>query len=525
MNIAITDGLQLTPPAFAAGLSAWSREHGTSGSATWAGQPHAALIAGDPDFGNCLEINKVEDVTRIRFMGETPILPGTYLRISARVKAIAGARPSLRIAGWAGDGAQPCHRADWTGPATALPAHGRVVEISAIVGSGARGGVDMAWVPRRSMGISTGSTGPNGGAVRIESIRIEDVTSVFLREMMDWVDVRDFGAIGNGKVDDRAAFSAADKAARGRTVVVPEGIYKIGDDLTISSPVRFTGRLSMPRRARLTLMGSFDYPSYAAAFGDETEALKRALQALFAYSDHNELDLRGRKIDLTEPMVMTELSPGLTRFNSRRLISNGQINVVEGPAWKNKVVHSQARYATGQPQTLTEVANVANIEVGSLVTGPGVGREVYVKAKNVGAGTLTLSQPLYGGSGTRKYRFERFRYVFDFLGMENCAHANFAELEVSLNGRASFLMLPANGLMFNIRDCYVSAPKDRGITSPGRGCQGMQVDRCQFMSNEMHLNAQDRTSVAINVNANDTKIRENRFVRFGCFMVAAGAGI
>ena len=33
-----------------------------------------------------------------------------------------------------------------------------------------------------------------------------------------------------------------------------------------------------------------------------------------------------------------------------------------------------------------------------------------------------------------------------------------------------------------------------------------------------------RTSVAINVNANDTKIRHNRFVRFGHFMVAAGGG-
>ena len=35
MNIAITAGLQLMPPGFAAGLSAWSREYGTPGSATW----------------------------------------------------------------------------------------------------------------------------------------------------------------------------------------------------------------------------------------------------------------------------------------------------------------------------------------------------------------------------------------------------------------------------------------------------------------------------------------------------------
>ena len=40
----------------------------------------------------------------------------------------------------------------------------------------------------------------------------------------------------------------------------------------------------------------------------------------------------------------------------------------------------------------------------------------------------------------------------------------------------------------------------------------------------MHLPAQSRKAVAINVNANDIKIRENRVVRFGTFMVAAGGG-
>lgn len=526
MNIAITDGLQLSPPGFAAGLSAWSREFGTPGSATWAGQAHATIIAADQDFGPCLEISKVEDVTRIRFMGETPLPPGTYLRISARLKAVAGARPSARIAGWAGDGARNhVTGLDEIGGATQLLDYGRVVEISAIVGSGRRGGVEMVWGARPVYGhFGLDLIGANGGTVRIESLKIEDVTGAFLREMMDLVDVRDFGAIGDGVADDRAAFKAADDAAKGRTVVVPQGLFRIGSDLTLTSPVRFTGTLRMPRQARLTLMGCFDYPSYAAAFGDETEALKRALQALFGFTDHSELDLRGRKIDLTEPMVMTELAPGLTRFRNRRVICNGQINVVDGPKWQNRVTQSQARYDAARPAILSDVVNVANIEIGSHVTGPGVGREIYVKAKNVGAGTLTLSQPLHGGSGTRQYRFERFRYAFDFLGMESCSHVNFADLEIALNGKASFLMLPAEGLLFNIRDCYVNGPRDRGITSAGRGCQGMQVDRCQFMSNEMHLNAQDRRSVAINVNANDTKIRENRFVRFGSFMVADGTG-
>ena len=526
MNIAITAGLQLMPPGFAAGLSAWSREYGTPGSATWANRANAAIIAADQDFGSCLEINKVDTNTRIRFMGETPILPGTYLRISARVKAVAGPRPGVRIGGWAGDGARNhVTGLDELGDEVTLPDYGQVVEVSAIVGTGNRRGVDMIWGAGPIYGhFGIDLTGTNGGVVRIESIQIEDVTSVFLREMMDIVDVRDFGAVGDGRTDDHAAFVAADRAANGRVMVVPEGTYKIGADLTISAPVRFTGTLTMPRAARLALMGNFDFPSYAEAFGDETEAMKRALQALFGYTDHIELNLRGRRVDLTEPLVMTEIAPGLTAFSARRLICNGEIRIVDGSAWNTNKASSQATYDLNQPTTLSNVANIANIEAGSLVTGPGVGREVYVRSKNVGAKTVTLSQPLYGGSGTRTYTFQRFRYMFDFLGLEEMSRVNFADIEFSLGGRASFLMLPDEGQLFHVRDCYISGPGDRGITSVGRACQDLHVDRCQFLSSEMSVNAQDRTSVALNVNANDAKIRENRFVRFGTFMVTAGTG-
>lgn len=526
MNIAITNGVRLMPPSFAAGLSAWSREHGTPGSSTWANQANAAIIAADQDFGPCLEINKVADTTRIRFMGETPIVPGAYLMISARIKAVAGPRPTVCIAGWAG-GADRSHvtGVDEDGPVRALPDYGEVIEVSAIVGTGRRGGVDMPWGPEPVYGhFGIDLNGANGGVVRIESIRIEDVTTTFLRDMMDWVDVCDFGAVGNGTTNDHAAFVAADNAAKGRVLVVPAGRYRIGSDLTIKSPVRFTGTLTMPRAARLALLSSFDFPTYAAAFGDETEAMKRALQALFGYTDHCELNLRGRSVDLTEPMVITELAPGLTSYQSRRLICNGQINVVDGPAWNNKVVTSQGTYNPSNQVTLTNVTNVANIEVGSLITGAGVGREIYVKDKNVGAGTLTLSQPLFGGASTRNYRFERFRYAFDFMGIESASNVIFSDIEFTLNSNASCLMLPTEGRMFQLRDCYINMPRNRGITSAGRGCQDLHVERCHFLSPEMGLPAQERKSVAININANDAKIRENRVVRFGTFMVAGGGG-
>jgi len=59
------------------------------------------LINSLPDI---LEILKTDDLTRLRFMAETPVIPGAYLRISARLKAVAGNLPSVRIGAWAGNG-------------------------------------------------------------------------------------------------------------------------------------------------------------------------------------------------------------------------------------------------------------------------------------------------------------------------------------------------------------------------------------------------------------------------------------
>jgi hypothetical protein len=147
-----------------------------------------------------------------------------------------------------------------------------------------------------------------------------------------------------------------------------------------------------------------------------------------------------------------------------------------------------------------------------------------VTAVNVGAGTATLSQPLYGASGTQNYTFTRFKYILDFSGFAHLAKLVLDDIEFQCNGISSGIMLAPNGLIFHIRDCFVVAPKDRGITSIGTGCQGMLIDRCQFLSNESPLRSQDRVSIAFNANANDLKIRNNRAVHFRHFAVLAGSG-
>ncbi|OWY03741.1 hypothetical protein B6V75_09990 [Thioclava sp. F1Mire-8] len=526
MNVAITEGLVLTPPAFAEGLDQWSSEDGTPGSTTYESSGNAVLVPADADFGGCLEMLKMQTVQKLRYMGDTPILPGAYLRIRARVKAVSGNLPEVRIAGYAvtGSGSHVSGVVE-VGPTVALQSYGEVVEVSAIVGTGSRDGVDMSWGLDAIYGhFGLDLTGATDGVVRIDDIEIEDVTEAFLRDLMGWVDVKDYGAVGDGVTDNFAAFNAADQAANGRKVLVSAGNYYLGSSISISSPVEFVGTLVMPVAAKLALMSSFDFPTYAAAFGDELAGFKKALQALFGYTDHNVLDLKGRRVEVTEPIRIEEIAPDLSSFSNRRVLQNGQINVIAGSGWDDDVVTSQATYSVSQSMQLTSVANIANIPVGARITGTGVGREVYVRSKNNGAQTLYLSQPLYGGSGTRTYTFKRHQYVLDFSGMEKLDRFNIANVEFLCNGAASCIMLAPDGQMFQIRDSYVVRPKDRAITSIGRGCQDLLIDGCQFLSDEMLVPAQDRKSMVLNVNANDSKIRDSRFVRFGTSFVLNGSG-
>ena len=525
MNKAITDGLALMPPAFASGLDVWSSENGTPGSATYDGAGNAAFVAADADFGGCLEIVKNDTTTKLRYMGETPLLPGMYLRITAKVKAISGNLPSVRIAGWAGNSSFN-HVSGLTevAPEVALTSYGEVVEVSAIVGSGDRGGVDMPWGLSAVYGhFGLDLTGANGGVVRIDDIVIEDVSSFFTTDSLGMIDVRDYGAVGDGTTDCAAAFDAADDAANGRKILVPEGTYHIGSTVSMINEVVFEGTVTMPASERLTLRKEFHINSYIDAFGDEVEGLKRALQAFFYYTDHDSLDLMGRRIELDEPIDIAAVT-GASSLEVRRVVYNGQINVQSSSNWNTETATSTASYSTASSKQLTNVANIANIKVGSLVTGNGVGREVYVRAVNVGNQSLTLSQPLFGANPSQTYTFTRYQYVFDFSGLSKISQFVLERMEFLCNGHASGVLLSSSGENFHIADCHFKKPKDRGVTSPGHGCQDLHIDRCSFVSNEQQLASTARTSVAFNINANDAKIRDNRFQLFGTTGVVFGNG-
>ena len=525
MNKAITQGLVLMPPPFSAGLALWSREDGLSGQGSYFGQVNAAYVPADQDFAGCLELQKTSAVQKLRCFQSIPCQPGLYLRVTARVKAISGALPTVRIAGWAGSGSgSNVTSADQQGPDVALTGYGSVKTVTAIIGSGNRPGVDMVWGTAPAFGhFGLDLTGPTGGVVRIDDITIEDVTDVFHSEMFDWVDVRDYGAVGDGVTDDRAAFDAADTAAAGKTVVVSPGVYYIGSHLTFENPVQFEGTLVMPDAQRLACTRNYNLDTYTAAFGNELAGFKKALQALFYFTDHVTLDLNGRRVELTAPIDVQALS-GLTSFGTRRSLVNGNLVAVAGAGWNTQVVSAVATYAVANPFTLTGIANIAAIPVGARVSGTGVGREVYVTAKNLGTSTITLSRALWAAAGTRAFTFTRYAYMLDFSGFTELKRFQISEVEFTCGGNASAINLALSGATFEVFDCGFHLVKDRALTSTGEGCQDLHIENCQFYSNDQNELAQNRTSIAFNTNSNDIKIRNNRASRFGHFGVVAGSG-
>ena len=524
MNKAITDGVLLMPSAFAEGLDVYSSGDGTQGSDTYDNSANGVFVAADQDFAGALELLKTEATQKLRYMGQTPLLPGCYLRISAKVKAISGNLPSVRIAGYPArsNGSKVTGVSEF-GPATPLTSYGEVVEINAIIGAGARGGVDMVWGTEPVYGhFGLDLIGQNGGIVRVDDIQIEDVTSVFLRDLVSLVDVTDYGAVGDGTTDNTTAFEAANSAADGRTVFIPAGTFLLNGNVTFDTNVKFEGKVTMPATAQLLLRRNFDLPNYIEAFEDEEVAFLKAFQALINNSDHESLDLGGRKVFVNQPLDMQSAVPNRTSYSTRRVIRNGQLEAGVSTAWDTVVTTSQATYSPSNSRQLNNVSNIANIPVGSLVEGTGVGREVYVVSKNVATQQITLNAPLFDAAGTQNFTFRKFQYMIDFSGFNQLSKFGLSNIEFQCNNRCSAVMLAPSGVTFHVRDCFISRPMDRGITSIGTGCQGMFVERCQFLSSEDAEIVPNRKTIALNANANDIKLRDNRATRFRHFAVIMG---
>lgn len=191
--------------------------------------------------------------------------------------------------------------------------------------------------------------------------------------------------------------------------------------------------------------------------------------------------------------------------------------------WQDSVVQARATYSSNAPTQLTDVENIIDIQIGSLVTGQGVGREVYVKDKNETTGKITLSEALHDADGSQVFTFTRFKYTLDFAGFELLSYFNLQNIELNCNAVANGVMLARSGRLFHLLDCYITKPKARAITSCSTGCQGMLIDRCHFVTAEAKTNAPDRESIAFKANANDIKVRDNWASQFRHFAVIGGS--
>ena len=524
--MATIDSSLIMPPAFEDGLDVWSYEDGTPGSATYDGAAFAALVPADQDFGSCLEILKINGTQKVRYTGDTPIIPGCYLKITARVKAVSGNLPAVRIAGWAGaSGGSHVSGLTEIASSTTLDSYGEIVTVSSIVGAGARKGVELIWGTTPVFGhFGIDLTGANGGLIRVDDIQIEDVTADYVRDLISIVDVKDYGAIGDGVTNDSAAFEAADSAANGRTVLVPEGVFFLGNNVTFDSHVKFEGTVTMADATRLSCNRDYNLNTYIDAFGDEVLGFKKAYQALLQYNDHASLDMQGRRIDLDGPLDMQAIVGNRDVWEIRRVIHNGLFHATPSPNWDTTVVTSNATYSTSNSYTLTNVNNVANIEFGSLVEGNGVGREIYVSDRNIAAQTLTLTKQLHDAAGTQNFTFRRFKYMIDFGGFTKMSKMDFIALEFHCNRVASGIMMAQDGILFRLKSCVVRFPLDRGVTSAGAACQGMIFDECEFASGEAGTPAQNRTSIMFNMNKNDLKVRNCRAHFFHHFGIVSGTG-
>lgn len=169
----------LTPPPFHEGLCDWSCGDGTPCSPTYEDHRGARLIADDPDFGDCIEIERLEPLQRLRYMGELPLRPGVRVELRTRLKACAGVPGSARAAAWPGGaGGQGIADLPSVGRLAALPAIGGVIELRLVIARAPGPGVDLVWDARALYAhVGLDLIGPVGGRVRIANLAAREVAT------------------------------------------------------------------------------------------------------------------------------------------------------------------------------------------------------------------------------------------------------------------------------------------------------------------------------------------------------------
>ncbi len=517
-------GQSILPKKFREGLKYWRSSLLNVSAQHIDRQSNYQLVETIGDDYGCLKFKKNESTQQLVYDNKIPIKIGQYLEIKATLKLKSGSAPDVRVVATPMSGSSTIITGMPTqGPKVTVPNAGSC-EVSAIVGSGNRDGVDMAWgLDFESMFFGLEFSGPNGGEIYIQDIEIIDATGHFLSTNSDWVDIRDFGAIGNGKHDCHEAFVRADAEADGRAIFIPKGSYFVGSTLTLKSPIRAYGRMTCDEDTPIMLSDCYNLETYMNVFKELGFSFRKALQALYRFKEHFALDLCGRTIPLHEPVDVGAIA-GIPKYTKTHTIHNGQFSVRGTDAWKTKIVKASASYSSSKRRELSNVDKIEQIEVGSLIQGAGIGREVYVVSVDVAGKKITTSSDLRQPASRQSYQFSRFRFMLDFSGLNKVWRMELRDLDFDCHALASSIMLPHIGISNRIIGCWFRQPKDRAICSHHEGCFCVTIRGCYFNSCEEGLSAKDRQSIAISLRRNDGKIIDclaSFFLHF-CFLDQSG---
>ena len=526
MTLDMIGGASIIPHKFIEGLEKWRSDLRNKNAPKLDTFENISINLGGNDDYAKLSLAKNQDSIQLVHDEPIPISDTQYLEVKFSVTLLTGVSPSLRVI------ATPSTQTKsaisgfaQNGPSQELLS-GVTTEISAIIGPGARPGVDLVWTNNSKFlmfGIEI--FGANGANLLIDNISITDVSGAFMAVHSGIVDIRDFGGIGDGATDCFDAFATADSLANGRTIYIPEGDFYISKKITIHALLQCKGRIIADKTTPIMLAGRFDLESYIHAFKDDVVAFEKAFQALFMFSDHTTLDMRGRIVTLTKPIRLCELLPDSSKFTKNRVLLNGSLDCSNSPDWNASSVQGKASYdESTASKLLTDVENIEQVEIGSHVHGTGVGREIYVIDKDVIAKTVTLTHELYGANSRQTYTFTRFRFLLDLSEVDWIANFHLMNMEFSCRKTASAIMLSKDGIANKIVHCIIGAPGDRGICSYGFGCNGITIESCQLGSWEWSVPANERRTIGICTHSGDMKIRNNRGVYFRHFMVIARGG-
>lgn len=93
------------------------------------------------------------------------------------------------------------------------------------------------------------------------------------------LNVKNFGAVGDGTNDDSSALSSAISSANGLVLIIPHGIYRIGNDVTVSTGTNIwfanDAKISIDSGKKLTIAGTLTAGLHQIFIGSGTADIKK----------------------------------------------------------------------------------------------------------------------------------------------------------------------------------------------------------------------------------------------------------